>query len=445
MASADIIVFQNFLIAIAIGALLGLEKEQLIQKLKLKRFSGLRTSILIALFGAISGYLSKEIFESIYIVAIAFGGLIALVIAGYFATSFIKKSIGGTQEIATILIFMLGLMTSVGYANFAIVLAVIIAAIIAWRKPLHTFAKKIESSEILAMVKFAIISLVILPFLPNVNYTPLDIPLIGSLLSNIISPELLAQIDVFNLYKIWLMVVFISAIGFTGYVLMKWIGSRGIIATGFLGGLVSSTAVTSAMSDKSLKTKLYASALAAAVIVATCTKFVRVLFEVAVLNPSLLATLAVPMLTMLGTGLISSYYIVNKVKKKQATVQHKEIDKLKSPFTITPALQFGAFFAVVLTAAKVAQVFFGNIGIYFAAALSGLADVDAITISMASLSSQGDIAGAVAVTAITVAVITNTIVKSAIAYLFGAKQFAKNVILILTITLIAGGLSLLFI
>ncbi len=227
---------------------------------------------------------------------------------------------------------------------------------------LHRLAQRISSEDLYATLKFAIISLIVLPVLPNQTYGP-------------------PPFDAFNPYRTWLMVVFISGISFLGYVLIKVIGSRrGIGLTGLLGGLVSSTAVTVSFSERSQDHPDLARPFALAITLAWTMMFGRVIVEVAVLNQALLEALWLPMTAGMAAGLVfCAYYYLS-----QRTDEGSDV-ALANPFELGPAIKFGILYAVILVVAKAARFYFQDAGLYAAAVVAGLADVDAITLSMAEL------------------------------------------------------------
>jgi uncharacterized membrane protein (DUF4010 family) len=437
----DFSTFVNFLVAIGIGALIGMQREVELQKTKKKDFAGLRTFIFMTLLGAVSGFLASNLFESKTVILVIFGCLAVLIVAAYIATvmHFKEEEIGITTEVTALMSFLLGLMAMSGYTTFALITTIVIVGFLTLKRPLHEFAGKISSDEIYATLKFAVITILILPFLPNVNYTPMDIPLISKIIESapFLSIEIASQLDVFNPFKIWLMVVFISGISFVGYILIRALGAgKGLGLTGFLGGLVSSTAVTSSMALESKKNSKIVSPFVLAVVVACSTMFIRVMVEVLVVNSAMLKYTAIPMTAMGLAGFISAFIIWRTIRKTH--VKKIEFD---SPFTLIPALKFAVFFAFVLFIAKFGYIMFGAKGIYIAALLSGLADVDAITLSLATLAGTGDISMLVATMAITLAAITNTIVKGGIAYLFGGKEFKTQIMTVFGIILGLGLLS----
>ena len=430
----------NFVVAIFLGALIGLQREFTQQKIHLKKFAGFRTFILITFFGAILGYLGGSV-DSLLVV-VGFAGIFLLTLLSYILTYLRDKITSATTEVSAIMSYILGVMCVTGYVQLAVIFGILIAAFLTFKEKFHTIAKKMKGKELVGVVKFALISLVVLPILPNKNFSPMDVPGLNNLLVGLnFDPTVLAQLDIFNFYHIWLMVVFIAAINFLGYFLIKMIGTKkGYGILGFVGGLVSSTAVTLSMAGESKKHKVVFP-FVLATIIATSVMFIRILFEVAVVNSSLLSTLILPLgvMALVGFGLAFLFY--RRRHKLQKKVKKIEIEQ---PFALKPALKFGLFFLLVLFVARVTQLAFGEIGIYATSVLSGLADVDAITLSMASLSKSGSISNFVATTSIVLATISNTLVKAGMALMLGNKKYGKIILGIFLIILLAGLGVLLF-
>ncbi len=429
----------NFVVAIFLGALIGLQREFTQQHVHLKKFAGFRTFILITLLGAILGYLGGDV-DSLLVI-IGFAGVFLLVLLSYILTHLRDNVTSATTEISAILCYILGVMCVTGYVQLAVIFGIVIAAFLTFKEKFHSIAKKMKGKELVAVIKFALISLVVLPILPNRNYSPMDIPGLSEILTGLnFDPFMLAQLDIFNFYYIWLMVVFIAAINFLGYFLVKMIGSKkGYGVLGFVGGLVSSTAVTLSMAGESKKYKVVFPFVLATVI-ATSVMFIRIIFEVAVVNSSLLSTLLLPMGTMALVGFGLAFLFYRKKRNSQKKIKEIEIEQ---PFALKPALKFGLFFLLVLFVARVTQLLFGQVGIYATSVLSGLADVDAITLSMASLSKNGSISNFVATTSIILATVSNTLVKAGMALMLGNKKYGK-IVLGIFLAILAVGLGVLF-
>ena len=406
----------KFLIALAIGALIGIERER--KQLNRSEFAGIRTFILIALLGILSGYIN-EFYPNFLI--ISFLGLTVLVGLSYRASTRENGDIGITTEVVALLTFILGALcyTDDG-VRVATIFAIIITALLAAKSYIHKFVRKISEKELMNTLKFLIIAFVILPLLPDQTMGPLN---------------------VFNPYQIWLVVVFISAISYAGYVMMKVVGAeRGLGLTGIVGGLVSSTAVTTAMASRVKESEFIIRAAVFATVVASSIMFLRILFEVLVINPDLVPLLMVPMLSMgvLGIGLGILAWKTTKVKEVGEKI------KFKNPFSLRPALLFGVLFLIILFVSKIADIYFGSSGLYAASIISGVADVDAITISMALLA-KTTISQDVAVTAITIAAISNTVMKFGIALFIGTRRFGQIIGLIFAAIITIGLIAVFFI
>lgn len=412
-------IFSKIIVALVIGALIGVEREMASIETTKRKLAGLRTFIFISLLGAMSGYISLNYLS--WFLAVAFGIFSLVIIVGYYSHFQKEQRTGLTTTITTLIAFLLGAVTMIGSQVIAIAVAILIVVFLSLKKRFGNIIKHITSEELYDTLKFALIAFVVLPFLPNETYGPLD---------------------VLNPYVIWLMVVFISGIGFSAFLLIKVLGpKRGIGLTGLLGGFVSSTAVTSSMAIKSKEATKFVNAFAFAALVASSTSALRVLFEVFVLNRSLTSMLVIPMSIMALIGFMGAYYLWHGIDSTQA----KHGTEFQSPFRLGPALKFGIFFAVVLFIAKAGHVYLGSAGIYLTSILSGLADVDAITISMSQLSKSAEITNDTAVNAITIAVASNMSVKAGIAILFGSREFGKKVAIVTGLLLVAGLASTFFI
>jgi uncharacterized membrane protein (DUF4010 family) len=410
----ELVMLQNFLIALALGALVGLEREYARFRKRGHDYAGIRTFPLIALYGAISAYMGELISIWILVVGIVLvGGLILTAYSAMNKNN--KRYMGATSEVAGLITFFIGVLCYHGELVFAASLTIIMTVILYARSMLHNFAKKMKSEELADTLKFAVIAFVILPFLPNQSYGPLEL---------------------FNPFIVWLMVVFISGISFAGYILMKWFGEKGIALAGIFGGLISSTAVTTSFAERSAKSKNIYLALVLGVVLANAIMFIRILLEVFVLNRTLFVEMLIPLLTLAVICAVFSYFIWEKAKKVKGKVE------LTSPFTLGPALKFGAFFAVILALVKVADVYLSSKGVYLVSFISGFADVDAITVSLSQLA-KTTLSLETARNGIVLAALTNVGVKGGIAWWFGGKEFSRIIVALFSV-LIVVGLGLLF-
>jgi uncharacterized membrane protein (DUF4010 family) len=281
---------------------------------------------------------------------------------------------------------------------------------------MHTLARRITREDVYATLKFAVITAIVLPLLPNQTFGP-------------------APLDVLNPYQLWLMVVFISGISFLGYVLIKLVGPRqGISLTGLLGGMVSSTPLTVSFAERSREKADLAKPFALAITLAWAVTFVRVMVEVATLNASLLREVWLPLTMASIVGLVYCGYLY----LVQRTEGEEEVH-FSNPFDLGPALQFGLIYAVVLLISRAAQVYLGDVGLLLSSGISGLADADAVTLSMAELStSSGGLAAETAGQAIVIGVMANTVAKGAIVVLTGDSALKRAILPGFVLMLITG-------
>ena len=401
-------------IALLIGLLIGAEREFARLREEVKSFAGVRTFPLIALLGCSAAHLAE--FGGAWTFGIL-AALIGLLIAISYAFDAREGRVGLTSETAAIVVFVCGALCYWDQLELAAILSVVTFGFLTLKPQLHGLAQRISSEDLYATLKFAIISLIVLPVLPNQTYGP-------------------PPFDAFNPYNTWLMVVFISGISFLGYVLIKVVGSRrGIGLTGLLGGLVSSTAVTLSLSERSQDHPGLARPFALAITLAWTVMFGRVVVEVAVLNQELLSALWLPLGAAMLAGLICClfYYII------QHTDESSDV-QMANPFELGPAIKFGILYAVVLVIAKAAQFYFQDTGLFAAAVVAGVADVDAITLSMADLAgAEGGVAVTTAARAVVFAVLSNTLVKGGIALTIGPKTLRTALIPPLLIMLATAG------
>lgn len=411
----------RFGLALVIGALIGLEREFQQQKDDSPDFAGIRTFSLVALLGSVSSFLPNNF--GIILAAISLGGLILMTTVSYWG-SMVRwnTGIGITTEVAVILTFLFGVMVMGDHASLAIALAVITSLLLTFKGKMHGFIRNMSTSDILITLQFALVGAVILPLLPNRTIDPWGL---------------------LNPFQIWLMVVFVSGIGFSGYVLMKLLGtSRGINLMGILGGLASSTATTISFSSASREHSHMSQHYAQAVILASTVLYPRVLFLILVIHPPLTLKVIIPFTLMLITGLV--FIFVNQKRMPAETDTIHPQYQITNPLKLSTAIKFGLLFAFVLIVVKYSQELFGSSGVYLASFLTGLTDVDAITLSVTRLAGNAQISYDVAGTSVLVAVLMNTISKGVITYFSGSPELRRTVmkafISMILIGVISGGI-----
>ncbi len=401
-------VLQKLVVAILIGLLIGLEREHNKPKEELV-FGGVRTYTLISIYGFLSAFIAVN---TVYYLYIVFSVSIVILVSLSFYFGFKKGFIGGTTEITAMLVFVLGSMIYWDFILISVITAVIVTVFLSLKKELHSFAGRIDSQDIFATLKFCIVTLIILPILPDKEFGPLKI---------------------LNPHHIWYMVVLIAGISFVGYLLFKVIGTkRGIQLLSIMGGLASSTATTLSFTERSREAPMLSKNFAAAIIIASTIMFPRVLLIIYILNAELGKGLFVPVAIIATVGVITSIIMWRSTEKTQI-----ESIKINNPFKIFTAIKFGIIFAVILFVSKASLVFFGNAGIYFTSLIGGFADVDAVALSIAQLAGN-NLSGALAVRLIIIAMLSNTVVKALITVFLGCSDLKKYTIVGFLPMIIAG-------
>lgn len=403
--------------ALGLGLLLGFERQRK-QKPDQEQFAGARTFALVSLLGATATYLQLSL-QLAWALPIAFLGVVGLTLASFIISSQ-KGDVGATTEVSALLTFVIGALCAAGESGLATAIAVCALLLLSMKAWSVETAQHIETADIEAVLKFAIITVIVLPLLPNQTYGP-------------------EPMNVLNPYKVWLMVVLISGLNFASYVLVKVLGQEhGIPVTGILGGLVSSTAVTLGFSQRSRHEPERSSSFALGILVAWTIMFFRVLIAVAVINPGLARRLGMGIGIMGAVSLLSCAFLYTR----RESGEKASVKSGSNPFELGEAVKFGLLFGLVTVVAKAAQVYLGSAGLYIAGAVAGLTDVDAIALSMANLAGQADMVG-VAARTILIAIMANTLTKTSMAASVGSPELRKR-ILPLAALLMASGVGAVF-
>ncbi|VAX06923.1 MgtC family [hydrothermal vent metagenome] len=410
-----LMILQQLGSALALGLLIGLERGWHMRKQSDgERVAGLRTYGLISLLGGIFALLAQQI--DMLLLGFGFIGLVMVTIAAYYQRISEQNDIGITSVIAILLTFLLGALCTLGLVHIAAPVAVIIALLMSFKPVLHQFLRKLKHIEFYAVLKMLLISVVILPVLPNRTFDPWD---------------------ALNPYQIWWMVVLIAAISFVGYFAIKITGTRqGMLITGIFGGLASSTAVTLHLSRLTHEQPDDTNAAAAGILAACATMFPRLLIITYIFNPLLGQQLLFPVLLIASLIYLLTVVFWYQSKTKKYHTQQSAQPPLHNPFQLASALQFGLLLAMIMLLSRLMVNYFGDSGIYLLAAASGIADVDAISLSITQMSLQ-QLPLEIAARAILLAAIINSMVKTSIAFFAGNRQLGGRIIvgLMLPITI----------
>ena len=418
--------FQRLSVALAIGLLVGLERgwsgrtEE-----EGYRTAGLRTFALSGLLGGVWGAIAKETINSGGAVALGAAFVVYAAIFAFFRYREVAHdgTFGATTVVAAMLTFALGAFAILGSMEVAAAGGVAVTALLAWKSLLHTWLRRMTQEELRSGLVLLAMTFILLPVLPNRTVDPWD---------------------ALNPHEIWLMTIMIAFISFVGYVAVKLAGDRqGIAITGLAGGLASSTAVTLTLAKVASENAGQARLLAAGVLFASAVMAGRVLAIAGVINPTVLVAIALPIGAVGAALALGALALMLRSAGGEADHGERSI-ALKNPFELGTVLQFGAILAAVILATKVLTGLVGSAGAYLVAAVSGIADVDAITLSMARSAGGGGATVAVAAVAIFIAVVVNTITKAVMAWSIGGSAMGWPMAIVSALSIVAGALGLMF-
>jgi uncharacterized membrane protein (DUF4010 family) len=395
-------------ISLLLGLLVGLQRQR-----SESSIGGIRTFPLIATFGTLCGLLAVE--HGGWIVA---AGLIALAALLVVSNLMLAKAgdtdAGQTTEVSALLLYGIGAYVVFGELAIAVVLGGAIAVLLHYKDLLHAFATRFGERDVTAFMQFVLITLVILPVLPNEAFGPYD---------------------VLNPFQIWLMVVLIVGISLVGYVAYKLFGAReGAVLGGLIGGLVSSTATTVSFARRTAKKPGVAGLAALVVMIASGIVFIRVLAEVAVVAPAHFGRIAPPLVVMLAVAAGIAVFLYFHTRDHRA-----EMAEHGNPADLRTAIIFGSLYAVVVFAVAWTNAEFGYRGLYLVALVSGLTDMDAITLSTSQLASQDRLDPHTAWRMILVASLANLVFKGALVAILGSRKLLRLVAGAFGVMIVAGG------
>jgi uncharacterized membrane protein (DUF4010 family) len=421
MPEIDTVIVRNFLIALLIGALVGIEREKHKVAEHPESFGGLRTFILFAQAGAVGAWLSQHLGTPWVFIATLAAVAVAVVTA-YILESRVKPdSLGLTTEISAITVFLLGGVVMYGYPELAVALAILTSAVLTFKQPLHGIVQKLGTDDLYAGLKLLIATFIVLPLLPAEPIDPLQ---------------------ALNPYKLWLLVILISGLSLVGYVAVRWLGpARGAAVTGLSGGLISSTAVSLSFARQSRTDAdpLAGDTLAAGILIAWAVMFARVVVTVAIVYAPLVAKVLVPFAAMgIATAILAGLFYWLGTRRKRPVAPSEQV-KVKNPFSLAAATRFGLLFALVLLVVKLAERYAPVEGLYVVAAVAGLTDVDVITLSMAEFARDSTDLGTAAA-AIAIAALSNTLVKCGMVVALGSRPLRQRLTLA-TAAILAVGLA----
>ncbi|MAT14460.1 MAG: hypothetical protein CMJ46_04235 [Planctomyces sp.] len=404
-------VYQSIGISLALGLLVGLQRQY-----SNSDIAGIRTFALITLLGTVCAVVTEE--RSTWLTGAALLAVaIVLFVHNLAQVKLGDADMGMTTEVAALLMFGVGVMVGEELTGPAIVTAGIAAVLLHWKKKLHGLVGHMTENDIRGVMHLTLIGLVILPVLPDETYGPYE---------------------VLNPYSIWRMVVLIVGISMTAYVAQKVVGPRaGAVLGGILGGFISSTATTVSYARQSNAERSLAPTYALVIFIASTIVNVRVLIEIGIVAPNLLKVAAWPLGLMLLLMVVECglFLFLFRQQSQQPPLED-------NPAQLLPALIFGGLYAVILFVVAAAKDIFGNQALYWIAAISGLTDVDAITLSTANLFSDGRVEAETAWRVVLIATLSNLVFKAGLVGFLGTRKVLLYVVILFAITM-AGGIALL--
>ncbi|MGM0769012.1 MAG: MgtC/SapB family protein [Pseudomonadota bacterium] len=400
-------------LALLLGAVIGLERGWGAREQKAgERIAGIRTFSLIGLLGGVSAVLSTEITQWAFPMLLI--SVVAMALVAYSQRLSHIRNFSITGTVGMVLTFCYGAIAVAVDPVIAVTAAVVTAVILDSKQEIHGFVNRLQAHELDAALKLLLISVVMLPLLPNEEMGP------GGAL---------------NPYEIWWLVVLIASISFVGYFAIRLAGmKKGILFTSLFAGLSSSTALTLHFAREAARTPELSPQFASGILIACGTMFPRILVYCALINPALLPLLAWPVVVMSALLYVPALLIW---KRHEDSLKVSQPALTQNPLDLRSAMAFGLLLTVILVLGEVLRDWLGNLGVYMLAVTSGIADVDAITLSLTRMS-QDAIPMTTAVVAIVSAAATNNLVKAGIAGGIGSRQLGLFVGVPMVVSLLAG-------
>ena len=405
---------QNSILSLVLGFVIGLQREMhTIYSNKTQDFGGARTFSMISLFGYLSAWFST-FFPYFFLIAAVLMGL--LLIAAYIVNSVSIAEKGATTEFAALVTFVIGGMLNYSLPIFSVFITIIVLFVLNIKDTVREYEQTITKKDLSAAILFMIMTFVILPVLPDKTIDPMGLV---------------------NLYRIWIMVVLVAGISFFGYIAIRILGStHGIGVAGLFGGLVSSTAVAMSMARRVHENGFLAKNLALGIALASSMMLIRAGIEMWVINPGITRLFIIPIVvgSLFGYGYIAMLYFTSKRENIPQNIE------FKNPFDLKEALVMGLIFGATLALITLSNRYIGDMGVYAVALVSGIADVDAIILSLSSLAKNG-LNPTTAQYAILIAIISNTFAKAALVLFFGKMPLFRFVLMYYLISIVAFTIS----
>lgn len=386
-----------FLTSLSIGLLIGLERER-----NPSAKAGLRTFTLVAVFGTLIAMLASQSGSS-WLLGAGLLAVAAMIISVYMNTPTENNDPGTTTVAALLVCYSLGALVWYGMTELAIMLAIATTTLLYFKPELQGWSQRLTRRDLVSILQFSVLSFVILPILPDNSYGPYN---------------------AFNPHNAWMMVVLISGLSLAGYVALHWTGHRyGAPLLGVFGGLASSTATTMVYARHSKTSENMVRLSAVVILIASQVVLIRLAVVSAVVSPGVIGKLLPPM----GLGLMFGLVFTLLGWRRLRTSSELPMPQTANPTEIHAALGFGLLYVIVLLCSAWLSDIAGSSGLYIVAMISGLTDVDAITLSSLRLFSLDKLSGNQAVAAIAIAFISNMLFKFGMLFFIGGRALAKHV------------------
>jgi len=399
-------IFERLGVSLLLGLLVGLQREHVATKL-----AGMRTFPMITVLGTLLAIVDRAVDFHGILISAGVVALAALVVVGKIEELRQEKAgLGLTTEVAILVMYAVGAFVATGDRTIAVAVGVGVAALLQFKPELHGLAARLGDEDLRAVMQFALITCVVLPILPNKYYGPY-----GAL----------------NPFEIWLMVVLIVGIELSGYIIYKFFGERaGLLLGGLLGGAISSTATTAGYARRTVQAPEQSRTNALIVAIASCVLFPRVLIVIAVVAPLFVVDALLPMGVMFVASVLATIPIALDVRK-----HNEPMPVHQNPTELRSAIVFAGFFALVTFCLAAAKAHLGERGLFLVAVLSGLPDVNPVTLSVSQMVQQSVDGARAAIDVrtawklIVAASLSNLLFRVAIAGFLGHPRFFRWLVL----------------
>jgi uncharacterized membrane protein (DUF4010 family) len=422
-------IFQQLGISVLLGLLVGLQREHAESGI-----AGMRTFPLITLLGSLAALVAIHFQES-WILAAGLLGIATLSIIGHHGRAKLDPRPGTTTDVAMLLMFLVGAFVVIGPIAGAVAVGGCVAVLLQFKPELHNIARKLGDEDLRAIMQFVLITCIILPVLPRFNYGPADILAPRS----VVADRIPGPLDVINPFEIWLMVVLIVGLSLSGYIFYKYFGrNAGIILGGVLGGAISSTATTVSYARGTRDDPMATRTATIVILIASTVMYVRVLASITVVSPNFLQTTILPVCVLMLLTLAPALMVWFGIRHQPSRMPDQE-----NPTQLKSAVIFGLMYAGVLLALALAKLYWDGRGLYAVAFLSGLTEMDAITLSTARMSQTDPLVASDGWRMIVIAAMANLVSKASLAGLLGGGRLFLRIVALFAIPMLGGAAMLL--